>query len=96
MAYRFHFFRRRRGAGCDILYPFGNALCGICLAIVSVTRRQQELYKVYVLAGIASIIGFQSIFNMGVTMSLFPTKGMTLPFISYGALPPFLQQYSSG
>ena len=54
------------------------------LRLFSVTRRQQELYKVYVLAGIASIIGFQSIFNMGVTMSLFPTKGMTLPFISYG------------
>lgn len=34
--------------------------------------------------GIISYIGMQAIFNIGVTLNLFPTKGMTLPLISYG------------
>lgn len=34
--------------------------------------------------GIIAYIGMQAIFNIGVTLNLFPTKGMTLPLISYG------------
>lgn len=41
-------------------------------------------FKSYVVAGIAVLYAFQSIFNVGVTLNLLPTKGMTLPFISYG------------
>lgn len=29
-------------------------------------------------------IGFQTFFNVGVTLGILPTKGLTLPFISYG------------
>ncbi|MCC8999294.1 MAG: FtsW/RodA/SpoVE family cell cycle protein, partial [Candidatus Contendobacter sp.] len=28
--------------------------------------------------------GIQSLFNMGVNMGVLPTKGLTLPFMSYG------------
>jgi cell division protein FtsW len=34
--------------------------------------------------GIAIWIGAQSFFNMGVNLGLLPTKGLTLPFMSYG------------
>lgn len=34
--------------------------------------------------GIGIWIGMQSFFNMGVTMGLLPTKGLTLPLMSYG------------
>ena len=37
-----------------------------------------------ILAGIASIILFQTFIHIGVNIRLLPTTGMTLPFLSYG------------
>jgi len=34
--------------------------------------------------GIICFIGIQALVNMGVVMGLLPTKGLTLPLISYG------------
>ncbi len=34
--------------------------------------------------GLVVSLGYQVVINMGVTMSILPTKGLTLPFISYG------------
>jgi cell division protein FtsW len=30
------------------------------------------------------LIGFQAFINLGVNMGLLPTKGITLPFVSFG------------
>lgn len=46
--------------------------------------RTEDSFKFYTISGIAILYAFQSIFNIGVTLKLLPTKGMTLPFISYG------------
>ena len=43
-----------------------------------------EPFGTYLGLGITSLIGFQAIVNMSVAMGLVPTKGLTLPFISYG------------
>lgn len=43
-----------------------------------------RLYAAYVAYGIAVLIGMQTLFNIGVNMGLFPTKGLTLPLVSYG------------
>ena len=37
-----------------------------------------------ILVGITSIILFQTFIHIGVNIRLFPTTGMTLPFLSYG------------
>lgn len=34
--------------------------------------------------GLACVLGMQAMINMGVAVRLLPTKGMTLPFVSYG------------
>ena len=34
--------------------------------------------------GVALLIGFQALIHVGVNAGIFPTKGLTLPFISYG------------
>lgn len=42
------------------------------------------LYGANLVYGIAALIGIEAFFNMGVSMGALPTKGLTLPFISYG------------
>ena len=44
---------------------------------------KEEKYKL-ILVGCSSLILMQSIIHIGVNIRLFPTTGMTLPFLSYG------------
>jgi len=43
-----------------------------------------QLYGAYVAIGIGSLLALQMIINLGVNIGLLPTKGLTLPFYSYG------------
>ena len=43
-----------------------------------------RLYPALVAQGVGIWIGVQGFINMGVNMGLLPTKGLTLPFMSYG------------
>jgi len=43
-----------------------------------------DLFTMYATSGLIILFGVQSVINMGVTLHLLPTKGMTLPFVSYG------------
>lgn len=67
----------------------------VCLLIVGLyafivlrgfKRMQSEtdLFFFYAVSGLLMQFGMQAIVNMGVALNLLPTKGMTLPFISYG------------
>jgi cell division protein FtsW len=52
---------------------------GLYLALVD-----RDKFNVLAASGILIQIGMQTVFNIGITLHLFPTKGMTLPLISYG------------
>ena len=45
---------------------------------------EKEKFIKISLAGLSSILIFQTFIHIGVNTSLLPTTGMTLPFISYG------------
>ncbi|MCB1644238.1 MAG: putative lipid II flippase FtsW [Pseudomonadales bacterium] len=47
-------------------------------------QTQQRLFEAYLAYGIAILLGSQSLINIGVNIGLLPTKGLTLPLVSYG------------
>jgi cell division protein FtsW len=47
-------------------------------------------------AGLALVIGLQAFINMGVSLSILPAKGMTLPLISYGGSSLFAVALTMG
>ncbi len=44
----------------------------------------KDIFKIIAIIGLVLQIAIQSIINIGVNLAVFPTKGSTLPFISYG------------
>ena len=52
------------------------------LAIKS--AKVDHFFEAYFCIGVGSWLGFQVAINLGVNMGLLPTKGLTLPLISYG------------
>jgi len=57
---------------------------------------RQDRFGFYLGAGISIILGLQAFINMGVVMGLLPTKGLTLPFISYGGSALTLNLFAIG
>ncbi|MBP1531921.1 MAG: cell division protein FtsW, partial [Alphaproteobacteria bacterium] len=71
---------------------YGVWLCLIIIALFALivartmrsARRETNLFVMYSEVGLAASLGLQAFVNMGSSLHLIPTKGMTLPFISYG------------
>jgi cell division protein FtsW len=51
---------------------------------IVIAMKAEDLFAVYLAVGLVSAVGLQVCVNIGVVMGLLPTKGLTLPFISYG------------
>lgn len=69
-------------------------LIGACLVVaafliilwraIRASVRAQDLFGYYIGIGITTMIVLQALINIGVVLGLLPTKGMPIPFISYG------------
>ena len=71
---------------------FGLVVCLLLIAVFAyiVIRgllrllREQDPYVVLAASGLICGFGLQGLVNLFSTLGMMPTKGMTLPFISYG------------
>jgi len=46
--------------------------------------RTKNVFLQLVALGLVGLIGFEAVINIGVSIGALPTKGLSLPFISYG------------
>lgn len=56
----------------------------------------QDTFGRFLALGIAALFGIQATFNMGVVTGLLPTKGLALPFLSYGGSSLLVSLFSVG
>jgi cell division protein FtsW len=63
----------------------------LCLAFLLIVARgvraalyAEDEYGSFIAFGISALFGIQALINLSVAMAILPTKGLTLPFISYG------------
>ena len=59
-------------------------MVGRILLIAKKAVRREDWFAAYSCFGVAILLAGQAFINIGVTSGLLPTKGLTLPFISYG------------
>ena len=61
------------------------ALFGVIITRgLQLTAKIEEPFDQYLAFGLTVLLGLQALIHMGVVMGLMPTKGLVLPFISYG------------
>jgi cell division protein FtsW len=68
----------------------------ILLKGIRIARNAPDTFGALMAIGLTAAMGMQICINMGVTLGLLPTKGLTLPFLSYGGTSLLLNMASIG
>ncbi len=68
---------------CSVILLFGWLIVR-AFAIGRQAAMSERLFAALVAQGIAVWLGVQAMINIGVNMGVLPTKGLTLPFLSFG------------
>jgi cell division protein FtsW len=75
-------------------------LCGLYLLIVArgvrMALRAKDDYGSYIAFGISTMFGVQALVNLSVALAVLPTKGLTLPFVSYGGSSLLVNAVAAG
>ena len=56
----------------------------LLLSMLRVAHRSRDAFGTYLAGGLAAMLGFQIVVNVGMAVSLMPVTGIPLPFISQG------------
>src|SRR5205823_12618531 len=103
-----HSFPTRRSSDLFIFSIIGEelgflgAVAIVALFMVLVWRglriglRAPDPFGAYLALGITVLIAIQTLVNLGVVMGLLPTKGLPLPFISFGGSALLVTMLSTG
>ncbi|MBW2565220.1 MAG: cell division protein FtsW, partial [Deltaproteobacteria bacterium] len=63
---------------------------------IIIARNAKDTFGAFIAVGLTTAIILQVCVNMGVTLGLLPTKGLTLPFLSYGGTSLLINMASIG
>ena len=80
---------------------WGGAIVVILFAIflsrgIRVAMRTQDPFARFLATGITAMVVVQALINISVVLGMMPTKGIPLPFISYGGSSLFITLASVG
>ena len=75
-----------------IAEEFGLIICFLIILIytiiilrpIIISLQSDDFFKILSLSSLSALLGVQSLIHISSNLSLIPTKGMTLPFLSYG------------
>ena len=59
-------------------------------------ERQERYFEAYLAYGLGFLIGIQAFINIGVNLGVLPTKGLTLPLVSYGSNSMIISCFAVG
>ncbi|MCA1928002.1 MAG: FtsW/RodA/SpoVE family cell cycle protein, partial [Calditerrivibrio sp.] len=71
-------------------------ICYFFFLIYRIAMRHHDKYKRFLTLGFAFLFIIQALIHIGVTIGILPTKGITLPFISYGGSALICQMFIVG
>lgn len=70
--------------GMIVMFLIIILFCAFLCRGIALAKGAKDHYNSFLIFGITVTIIFQAFFNMGVALGLVPTKGLPLPFFSYG------------
>jgi cell division protein FtsW len=76
------------------------ALCGAYLLLVArgvrVALRAPDDFGSFLAFGLSTMFGVQALVNLAVALAVLPTKGLTLPFVSFGGSSLLMNAAAAG
>jgi cell division protein FtsW len=76
------------------------ALCGAYLTLVArgvrAALRAPDDFGAFLAFGLSAMFGVQALVNLAVALAVLPTKGLTLPFVSYGGSSLLVNAVAAG
>lgn len=76
------------------------ALCGVYLLLVArgvrAALRAPDDFGAFLAFGLSTMFGVQALVNLAVALAILPTKGLTLPFVSFGGSSLLVNAVAAG